>query len=240
MRLLSAELASSLRRGHVGDAEHHPFARACRPRRCRSRLWRYGRPRAATLADTNPVGPVALELVGGLHCETVSLGDGVECVAALELVDEFALPWPAAAMAISSSRTARLDLALDLVERSVARRRNAGDVVPDVAAVGRDRVVVDADVGGKGGVNHFRGVGKIGDRIAGGIAAGAVDVEGRHRELRLLRRVFERTAAGARVFDLVVQTQHLGLGALGRDIAADLRRDFGERLFAPRARSWAR
>ena len=54
-----------------------------------------------------------------------------------------------------------------------------GDAVPDVAAVGGDRVVVDADVGGKGGADHFAGMGQVGDRLAARIAAGAVDVVGR-------------------------------------------------------------
>src|SRR3984893_11055346 len=47
----------------------------------------------------------------------------------------------------------RLDLAFHLVERALARRRDAGDVVPDIAAVGFQRIVVDADVGREGCVD---------------------------------------------------------------------------------------
>ena len=77
--------------------------------------------------------------------------------------------------AISSSRQCCLDLALDLVERAVARRRDAGDVVPDIAAVGFERIVVDADVGGERGVDDCRRHRKFVDRLAVGVAAGAVD-----------------------------------------------------------------
>ena len=77
--------------------------------------------------------------------------------------------------AIWSSRQRCFDLALDLVESAVARRRDAGDVVPDVTAVGFERIVVDADVGGEGGADDSPACGRLVDELAARIAAGAVD-----------------------------------------------------------------
>ncbi len=123
----------------------------------------------------------------------------------------------------------RLDLALHLVESALARRRDAGDVVPDIAAVGLERIVVDADVGGEGGVDHFGGVGKVLGRLAGGIAAGAVDrVVGDDGQLQFLRRFLQRSAAGAGLLDLVVDVQDGSLDARQSDLVADLRRHVGE------------
>ena len=133
--------------------------------------------------------------------------------------------------AISSSRQRASTCALDLVERSIPRRRDAGHFVPDVAAVGLDRIVVDADIGTERGVDHFGGVGEIAHRLAFRIAAGAIDgVIGDDRQLHFLRRLLQRAAAGARVLDLVVHARHVRLAALARDVLADLRRQFGERF----------
>ena len=131
--------------------------------------------------------------------------------------------------ATSSSRQCCLDLAFYLVEIALARRRNAGHVVPDIAAIGLERIVVDADVGRERGVDHFGGVGKVFDRLAVGVAAGAVDgVVGDDRQLQFLRRVLERCAAGAGVLDLVVDVLDDFLDARQGDLVADLRRHVGE------------
>ena len=55
---------------------------------------------------------------------------------------------------------ARLDLLLDLVERPLARGRDAGDLVPDVAALDLQRIAVDADVGRERGRQQPLGVGQ--------------------------------------------------------------------------------
>ena len=120
--------------------------------------------------------------------------------------------------------------ALDLVESAVARRRDGGDVVPDIAAVDVDRIVVDADVGGECAADDVGAVRQIDGELAVRIAPGAVDVESDDGQLFLLRRFFERAAAGAIVFDFVVQVLELFLGAIERDLVAQLRRGFGERF----------
>jgi hypothetical protein len=44
----------------------------------------------------------------------------------------------------------RLDLVPDLIEVALARRCDAQNVVPDIAAVKRDRIVVDANIAVEG------------------------------------------------------------------------------------------
>ena len=71
---------------------------------------------------------------------------------------------------------------------------------------------------------------RFGERLALRFAAGDVDLVGGDRQLQLLRRLFERAAAGALVLDLVVDVPYLGLGAFGDDVLAYLRRDIGKRF----------
>ena len=54
-----------------------------------------------------------------------------------------------------------------------------------------------------------------------GVAAGAIDrLDGARRELEAGGGLGQRLALGARVLDLVVDAEHLGLGALGRELAS--------------------
>ncbi len=62
------------------------------------------------------------------------------------------------------------DVGFDVVIGAFLRRRNGGDVVPDIAAIGVDRIVVDADVGAEGRVDHLHAVRNIGGRLVVGVA----------------------------------------------------------------------
>src|SRR5215467_8808069 len=110
---------------------------------------------------------------------------------------------------------ARLDLVLDLVERTFARRRDAGDVVPDVAVLKPQGVAFDADIGGKRpGEKPFR-IGKL-HWHACRIAAGAIDrLDGARLELQIGGGLGQQFALCARILDLVVEVENLGLGARG-------------------------
>ena len=66
-------------------------------------------------------------------------------------------PWRRAPSAAFSARMAVVDGVLHLLEGLLARRLDAADLEPDIAAVARrHRVVVDADVGGEGGLEQIR------------------------------------------------------------------------------------
>src|SRR5215468_4472608 len=110
---------------------------------------------------------------------------------------------------------ARLDLVLDLVERTFARRRDAGDVVPDVAVLKPQGVTFDADIGGKRPGEKPLRVGKL-HRRACSIAAGAIDrLDGARLELQIGGGLGQRFALCARILDLVVEVENLGFGARG-------------------------
>ena len=113
---------------------------------------------------------------------------------------------------------ARFDLVLHLVERALARRRDAGDVEPEIAAVRQlQRIVVDPDVAGKRCGDHVRGLRQVGDRFAVRAAAGAVDrFDDARVEAEFLGGLGERGAGRALVLELVAQIAELGLGAAPR------------------------
>ncbi len=113
----------------------------------------------------------------GLDLETLGRGGLRERRASLELVEHFA-GLSLAAVGDLVVAPARLDLVLDLVERAIARRRDAGDVEPDIAAFDLQRVVLDTRLGREGGGQQALRVGQVGDRLAGWVAAGAVDLDG--------------------------------------------------------------
>ena len=123
-----------------------------------------------------------------------------------------------------------LDFRFDFVERALACRCDRGDVIPDIAAVGVDRIVVDADIGGERSLNHVGAVGNIRERLAVSITPGPVHFVCGHRQLQLGRGFFNCAAAGSIVLDLVVQASHLGLGAFERDVRPKLLRGFGKGL----------
>ena len=68
-------------------------------------------------------------------------------------------------------------LGFDFVEIALVRLGDVGDGIPDIAAVGVDRIVVDADIGRVGRVDDIGGVRNVGDRLAVRIAAGPVDID---------------------------------------------------------------
>jgi len=66
---------------------------------------------------------------------------------------------------------ALLYLGFDLIERAFARRRNGGDVIPNIAALGIDRIVVDANIGGKSGLDNIGTAGNVDGRLTIQIAS---------------------------------------------------------------------
>src|SRR5262249_12552286 len=122
---------------------------------------------------------------------------------------------------------ALLDRRLDFVEPALVRRCDRGDIEPTIAAVGVDRIVVYADIGGKCGFSDVAAVGDIEKRFAVWIAPGPVYFVSGHRQLQLSRGFLDCAAAGSIVLDLVVQASYLGLGAFERNVRAKLRRGFG-------------
>src|SRR5262245_51423580 len=72
------------------------------------------------------------------------------------------------------------DLVAHLIERTLTRRRDADHVVPDVAAIELDRVVVDADVAVESLRDHIEPAWDAGDGLAVGHAAGTVYGVDRH------------------------------------------------------------
>src|SRR5262249_36409758 len=97
---------------------------------------------------------------------------------------------------------ARFDLFLDLVQRAIARGRNPGDVVPDIAAVDLEQIVVDTDIGIEGGRYHLAGKREIHD-LAAGLPAGTIDIVRGDRQLQFLGDLRQRRAAGALVFNFL-------------------------------------
>ncbi len=130
------------------------------------------------LPEIAAIRPAALEPIGLFDLDAVGRGESVERVAVLELVEQVG------GLRLQSRcdlvlAPALFNLALDLVERTIARRRDAGNVIPDVTAVGLDRIVIDADIGSECGADDIAGMGQAGDDLAGRIAAGAIDrIEG--------------------------------------------------------------
>ena len=117
---------------------------------------------------------------------------------------------------------ARLDLILHLLERALARWRYADDVVPDVAVLHLQRVALDADVGAERPGQQPLRIGKVHGR-ARRVAAGAVDrLDRARRQLEICGGLGQRLAFGARILDLVVDVEDLGLGARSRQLLLEL------------------
>src|ERR1700687_2632848 len=110
---------------------------------------------------------------------------------------------------------ARFDLVLDLIEVTLARGGDAEDVVPDIAALERDRIVVDADIAVEGLRDDIETDRNVGCRLAAGEAAGAIDaVDGDGSKTQFLRGFGDAGAAAALVLHLVAQLGDLGARAL--------------------------
>src|SRR4029077_2283602 len=225
---LVSRVRLEFRRGDIGDAKDDPFAGLVALGAAEGVLGGV-EDRTGHRRRDAPRRLAALDLVGLFDGEIIGLGNGLEPIAALELVEEIGrLGLEAGGDLVLAP--ARLAWALDFLERAIARRRDAGHGIPDVAAIGLDRVVVDAHVGTKRGLYHTAEAAEIGERLFPRVAGGGVGLGGGHRHLQLLRRLFERAAAGALVLDLVVDVPYLGLGAFGDDVLAYLRRDVGKRF----------
>ena len=210
-------LGGDIERRHddVGDAEHDLLARPARHRRCRARPCGCGRS-TSTAADESGAGVSArLMPAKRLHGQLVGLGDLRERRSGLELVQDFGR------LGLQARRDlllapARLDLLLDLVERAIARRGDAGDLEPHIAAIELQRIALGADFGGKCRRQQPLRIGH-GDGQAGGRAPGPVDgLDRARRELERLGGFGQRLAVGAGVLDLVVELEDVGLGALER------------------------
>src|SRR4029077_11211535 len=69
----------------------------------------------------------------------------------------------------------RLDLVADLVEVALARGRDAEHVIPDIAAIELDRLVVDADIAAEGLRDHVEAARDILHGLAVRHPPGAID-----------------------------------------------------------------
>src|SRR6202034_2010483 len=113
---------------------------------------------------------------------------------------------------------ARYDLVLARIEATFMRWGDADNVVPDIAAVERDRIVVDADIAVEGLGDDIEALGDVGRKLAIGRAAGTVDGVDRHGgKAELLGRFGDAGAAAALVFHLVAQVGDLLARALDGD-----------------------
>src|SRR5712691_9369182 len=100
----------------------------------------------------------------------------------------------------------RLDLVLDLVKAPFARRRDAENIVPDIAVVERDGVVVDTHIAAKGLRDDIETAGNVGHQLPVGKTAGAIDrVDGDGGKPKFLRGLDDACATAALVFHLVAQ-----------------------------------
>ena len=108
-------------------------------------------------------------------------------------------------------------------------------VIPDVAAVELDRIVVDADIAVEGLRDDVEAAGNVGHQLAVEEAAGAIDgVDGHGGKPELLRGFDHAGAAAALVFHLVVEIGDLGARALGGDFLFQGRGDAFIGRFGPR------
>ena len=199
------------RHGDIGDAEHDPLAAAGAGGLSDAILGGAERRRDHARGHAGRRG-VAPETGRGFDLRSDGRGFLGELAALLELLHHFGRlgAQPGRDLVVAPLR---LDLVLDLVEIAFARRRDAEHVVPDIAAVELDRIVVDADVAGEGLRDHVEAARNVGHRLAVGGAAGAIDgVDGDGGQPELLRGLDHAGAAAALVFHLVVEFGDLGCG----------------------------
>src|SRR5262249_19163537 len=117
------------------------------------------------------------------------------------------------------------DLVAHFIERTLARRRDADHVVPDIAAVELDRVVVDAEFAVESLRAHIGPARAVGAGLPVRHAAGTGDGIDRHGgEPELLRGLDDAGAAAALVFHLALQLVDLGARVRGGDLLLDGRR----------------
>src|SRR6185295_10949797 len=147
---------------------------------------------------------VAAETGRGVDLQSGRSGDLGKRAAVLELLHHLGRFRPQLARDLVFAPF-RLDLAANLVERALARGRNAQHVVPDIAAGKLDRFIVHADVAVEGLRNHVKAARNVGDGLAIGQAAGAIDsVDRDGGQAELLRSLDHVGAAAALVFHLVL------------------------------------
>ena len=102
----------------------------------------------------------------------------------------------------------------------------AENIVPDIAAVELDGIVVDADVAVEGLRDDVEAAGDVRRRLAAGKAARAVHgVDGDGGEPQFLRGLDNARATAALVFHLVAQLGDLGARAFARNLLLELRGD---------------
>src|SRR6266702_777208 len=119
-----------------------------------------------------------------------------------------------------------LDLVLDLVKAPFARRRDAENVVPDIAVVERDGVVVDTHIAAKGLRDDIETAGNVGRQLPVGETAGAIDrVDGDGGKPKLLCGLDDACATAALVFHLVAQIGDRFARAFHRNFLLQIRGD---------------
>src|SRR6185503_5058185 len=112
-----------------------------------------------------------------------------------------------------------LDARTHLIEIAFARRLDARDLEPDVAAPSQlDRLILDARVGAKRVSEHVDAGWQAGDLLAFWVATLTVDRLDRARgQIEFLRHLGQTQAGGALVLDLVVARGELAPGTVGCD-----------------------
>src|SRR3984893_11359533 len=212
------------RHADIGDAEYDPLAVAGTGGLSDAILGgaKRRRNRAGRHAGRRGVTP---ESAGGFHlrpdaCRLVS-----EVAALFELLHHFGGLGPQLARDLVVAPSG-LDLVLDLVEAAFARWRDAENVVPDIAAVERNRIVVDADVAVEGLRDDIETARNVVAQLTARGAAGAIDgVDGDGGEPEFLGGFDHPGAAAALVFHLVAQFGCLGARALGGNFLLQVRGD---------------
>ncbi len=125
-----------------------------------------------------------------------------------------------------------LDLRLGLVQGPLPGRIDGRHLEPDRAPIGRrDGVVVDADVGGEGGLQQVLLVDEVRGGSAGSIEPCRVDgIDRAGFETDGARGLRKRLAGGARILDAVAKRLGVRIGTARGDLALQRRFDLGEGL----------
>ena len=160
--------------GHIGDLENEALGLIVALRRARDAL-RCAENRLDNLRRDEATGFSALKIGCGLDLEAGIARDLRESSSRLELAKEL-VRFCLQALADLVVTPARGHLVFHFIERAFTRRRYAGDVEIEITATRQlQRLSVDANIAGKGGVDHVRILRQPGDGLAVGRAPGAVD-----------------------------------------------------------------
>src|SRR2546430_5836360 len=161
------------RHADVGHAEHDPFAWAGASSLSDAILGGAKR-RADCAGGYARQRSIAPESAGCFDFRSHCCRFVGEIAALFELLNDLRClgPQPACDLVVAPSR---LDLILHLIDGAFSRGGDAENVVPDIAAVERNRVVVDTDIAVERLRDDLETAGNVADRLAVGPAAGPID-----------------------------------------------------------------